>query len=115
MTFKLLKRSRHGIIPEDPGAKEPGAHPELRPQASATAAGGPPAWQLSQAVTATGRGGEHDAVLGSLGYNPFAKFTPVASAPLLWEKAAQDLASYAAQVCLSSPETALNSSGGNGQ
>ena len=112
MTFKLLKRSRHGIIPEDPGAKEPAAHPETRPQTSATNAGGPTAWQSSQAVSADGREGEHDGVLDALGYNPFAKFTPVANAPLLWEKAAQDLASYAAEVCVSFREIGLNLSGG---
>ena len=109
VTFKLLKRSRHGIIPEDPGAKEPAAHPETRPR---TSAGSPTVWQSSQAASADGREGGHDAVLDALGYNPFAKFTPVASASLLWEKAAQDLASYAAQVCVSSPDIGLNLPGG---
>ena len=115
VTFQLLRRSKTSIIPlvigeEDAGSKTAGGSPTRKTQsaaAMATADGGladgskaPSAWAAKRVRHADDRGVKSvdEGAASPPDCNRFAKFAAASDAAPLWQRAARELAQYAAQV-----------------
>lgn len=105
MDFKLLRRSRKGIIaeevkPEDADSEAPAGRAAR--DATATAKHGQGAKSKAWLTPARAEASvESKAAMSppqQLGYNQYSKFTQIHDAPILWREAAEALASYASEV-----------------
>lgn len=122
VTFRLLKRPRDSIIPMEVHSS-PDSSTNLGEESNQSC------METSQTTWGSGRGhkpgtpstgdktntadrakeGKHHSKIkqstkeceeyGGMGFNKYAKFTRVGDGKAFWKAAAQELASYAAQVC----------------